>query len=419
MIRTLYITTPRLHHSHMRLLLTLILTFITTASHALEVRNLRIGTHPDKTRIVLELDSIDDFRAFTLADPYRIVLDMPRLNWNIATPSATKAGITNIRHGKLAGNLSRIVFDMNKPVKLTSVFALPAAESRPNRLVLDYTNTTAAAFPQTKEKIFGTLETTADRAEIPAGSLTSRAPPPPPVRSKAKPIRKKIIVIDPGHGGQDPGAVSGRTYEKNITFALSKLLKKELEKSGNYEVHLTRYSDKFIKLFERVRIAQRHNADLFISVHADSINKSSVRGASIYTLSEKASDAQTARLAARENKADMIPGMDLSHEDAQVASILIDLVQRDTMNQSNYFAEKMVKEFKSSGIRMLENPHRSAGFAVLKAPDIPSVLIEAGFISNRQDAKLLNSQSHREKIARTISGGITRYLNYIHKSQKM
>lgn len=407
------------HHRGMRFLFTLLLTLITFNVYALDVQNLRIGNHPDKTRIVLELDAIEDFRAFTLADPYRLVLDMPRLNWNLTTPDVRKYGITDIRHGKIAGDLSRIVFDMNKPVKLTSAFALPAAQGRANRLVLDFTDASIAEFAQTKDKIFGTLETVADRHDLPVGTLTAHTPPPAKPKAKAKPARKQIIVIDPGHGGQDPGAVKGHIHEKNITFALAKLLKKQLEKTGNYKVHLTRNTDTFIKLSERVRIAQRHEADLFVSLHADTIGKSNVRGASVYTLSEKASDAQSAKLATRENKVDLIAGVDLSHEDAQVASILIDLVQRDTMNQSNFFAEKLVREFKSSGIRMLQNPHRSAGFAVLKAPDIPSILIEAGFISNKQDAKLLNTQSYREKIAKTVADGIVSYLNYMQKNQKL
>ncbi len=393
-------------------ILTSLLYLISSHSaHALEVQNIRIGQHPDKTRIVLELSNTQDFRAFTLTDPTRIVLDIPRANWNIAPISNPKTGVSNIRHGRLDGSLSRIVFDMNKPVTLTSVFALPANNNKPDRLVIDYVDSSLSAMQKASNQVFGTLSNTA--------TLNNPNPTPPPKTSKPKPHVKEIIVIDPGHGGQDPGAVRGKIHEKDITLALAKLLKAELEATGNYKVYLTRTTDTYIKLYERVNFAKSKNADLFVSLHADTINKSNVRGASIYTLSEKASDAQTAKLAARENKVDLIAGVDLSHEDADVASILIDLVQRDTMNQSNYFAEKLVKELKASGIHMLENPHRSAGFAVLKAPDIPSVLIEAGFISNRQDAKLLNTHSHRQKITKTIAKGITAYLTHIHKNQKM
>ena len=175
----------------------------------------------------------------------------------------------------------------------------------------------------------------------------------------------------------------------------------------------------FIKLRDRVIFARRHEADLFISIHADSIRNPKIRGASIYTLSEKASDAQTARLAARENKADLIAGVDLQHEDADVANILIDLVKRDTMNQSKFFAESLVKTFQSSGIRTLENPHRYAGFAVLKAPEIPSVLIEAGFLSNRKDARLLDQKEYRSKIAKTIASGVDHYIARVQSAQNM
>lgn len=240
------------------------------------------------------------------------------------------------------------------------------------------------------------------------------APEMPPV-VKARKGPKPMIVIDPGHGGDDPGAIGANgAKEKTVTLAAAKELKEKLEKSGRYRVHLTRSGDKFIKLQDRVKIGRNQGADLFISLHADSIDKPGVSGASIYTLSNTASDAQTAKLAARENRADLIAGVDLSHEDKEVANILIDLAMRDTMNQSKFFANTVVKQ--GQGIELLDKPHRYAGFAVLKAPDIPSVLIEMGFMSNKREVSQLSSPAYRAKIVNAVSGGIDAYFAKIQKN---
>lgn len=396
-------------------------------ARAFDVRDVRVGVHPDKTRVVMDLSAMQDYRAFTLSDPYRIVVDMPHFNWSplISNDNLKKSGIKAVRHGKLNDGLSRIVFDMGEPVQLVSAFGLPGAGDKANRLVVDFKPTTASSFKSGKASLIGTLGWSADSAVPIAGAVIMPkasgivVPQPKPVKRYTAPAKKPIIVIDAGHGGQDPGAVSGRIHERNITLALALALKKQLQSSGRYDVHLTRSGNSFIKLSERVNIAKRRDADLFISLHADSIGKPSVRGASIYTLSETASDAQTAKLAARENKVDLIAGIDLSHEDKDVAGILLDLVQRDTMNQSSYFAEVLVKQFRRDGIRLLDRAHRHAGFAVLKAPDIPSVLIEAGFVSNRQDAKLLMSKSYQDKFARSVAGGVTAYLEHVQKNNKL
>lgn len=382
---------------------------------AQDVLSVRVGQHPDKFRLVIDLSQATDFRAFTLGQPDRIVVDLPQFGWKAAgrVDLPTVSGMKSVRHGVLNSGVSRIVFDMAMPVQIKSAFLLPAGNGKANRLVVDFVRN-AANLPQ--KEVFGTLETGAvpwggDLAVNAQDSQSAMGSPVPPQR--AAPAKKPIVVIDAGHGGQDPGATSGSYHEKNITMALARALKQDLEATGRFEVHLTRGSDHYIKLYDRVKIARGHNADLFISLHADSIGKSDVRGASVYTLSEKASDAQTAKLAARENKADLIAGIDLSHEDADVAGILLDLVQRDTMNQSNYFAEKIVKHFASSGIKTLENPHRSAGFAVLKSPDTPSVLVEAGFISNRQDAQLLSTQAYQNKVAHSISEAVQSYFERV------
>lgn len=376
---------------------------------ALDVNNIRVGLHSDKTRIVIDVDREADFRAFVLENPNRVVVDMPHFAWQAPSQitQEAKSVVAAVRHGDVSSETSRIVFDVKQETEIISAFALPAAAGKSDRIVIDVRP--VGTGQSASSQAYGAY----DAADV---APAVQATPPAVPAKKASPPRKKIVVVDPGHGGQDPGATSGRTYEKHIVLALGKALKSELERTGKYTVYMTRDTDRFIKLHDRVKFARRKNADLFVSIHADSIPKSNVRGASIYTLSEKASDAQTAKLAARENKADLISGIDLTHEDKDVAGILLDLVQRDTMNQSNFFAEKLVSSFKRDGIRILDNPHRSAGFAVLKAPDIPSILIEAGFVSNRHDAKLLTQSSYQKKVAKTIAQGVDAYLSQIDKN---
>ncbi len=236
--------------------------------------------------------------------------------------------------------------------------------------------------------------------------------------SKGHASGKKTIVIDAGHGGVDPGAIGvDRSYEKNITLAVAKELKKQILKTGKYNVVLTRETDIFIPLKQRVAIARKAKADLFVSLHADSVGKKSTRGASVYTLSEKASDKEAELLASRENKADVIAGMDLSAENEEVAGILIDLAQRDTMNQSRQFASHVVRTVGKESL-LLTKPNRSAGFAVLKAPDIPSVLIEMGYLSNPTDCKLLKTSSHQQKLSKLIASSVDAFFNGGHSSQQ-
>jgi N-acetylmuramoyl-L-alanine amidase len=214
-----------------------------------------------------------------------------------------------------------------------------------------------------------------------------------------------MVVIDAGHGGVDPGALGNGVMEKNITLAVALALKKELLATGRYRVTLTRETDVYIPLRDRFKIARDNGADLFISLHADSHNDPFMRGASIYTLSETASDSEAADLANQENKSDIIAGVDLSKQSGMVTDILIDLAQRDTINQSNAFATLLVSELKDDTL-MLEHSHRSAGFAVLKAPDVPSVLIEMGYISSNKDEQLLTDKQHQLRLAKAIRRAI-------------
>lgn len=383
-----------------------------TAQSNLAIKDLRVGQHPDKVRIVLALSQDAPFRSFVLQTPPRLVVDLPTAFWQVSSveQASNNALIREIRYGALSSETTRIVFDLKKNIKLAAGFTLPAAAGRLDRVVLDVLPDILDNTPQ----VLGTYRPDMDDISTPSNAPPVTTPAADPTPAPPKPPskqRKVIVVLDPGHGGKDPGASNGKIQERHIVLSLAKALQKELEDTGRYTVHLTRDSNRFIKLYDRVKLGRHYQGDVFISLHADSIQKPNVRGASIYTLSEKASDAQTAKLAARENKVDLIAGIDLSHEDEDVAGILLDLAQRDTMNQSNFLAEKLVSSLKSNGIRVLDNPHRSAGFAVLKAPDVPSVLIEAGFVSNRHDAKLLSDPSYRKKLADAILEGIDLYVS--------
>ncbi|TNC97136.1 MAG: N-acetylmuramoyl-L-alanine amidase [Stygiobacter sp.] len=238
-----------------------------------------------------------------------------------------------------------------------------------------------------------------------------RAAPEPAMQSSRSPRSegKAVVVIDPGHGGVDPGAlgVSG-IYEKHITLAMARELKAQLEKGGRYKVQLTRDRDVFIRLRERVAIARQYGADLFISLHADSVPNPQLAGLSVYTLSQTASDGEAQTLADKENKADLIAGIDLSHESADVANILIDLAQRETMNRSAGIAGGVVTEL-GRETTLLGNTHRFAGFAVLKAPDVPSILVELGYLSNPTEEKLLRQPDYRLKLAKGIARAVDRH----------
>lgn len=407
----------RIHKSLALLLLALFCLFgLETQAHALDVTALRLGTHPDKTRVVIELSEMSKFRTFMLADPVRLVIDLPAYNWKAGTPPAAK-GVNQIRQGALQPGLSRIVLDLSGPTSISSAFSILRNNGQPDRIVIDLQQTTLTRFLQSKSKTFGTLQT-----DNPSAQTIATKPPrdeaPPSSTLYIPQAKKPLIVIDAGHGGNDPGALGPRGLrEKNITLAMAKDLKKHLEATGRYRVILTRSTDVFIRLSERVAFARRNNADLFISLHADSINRSSVHGASIYTLSERASDAETEKLAARENQADAIAGINLDTQDKDVANILVDLAMRDTMNQSKFFANKIVSLFRSNSIKTLDTAHRFAGFAVLKAPDIPSVLIEMGYMSNDKEASMLSTPAYRNQIANALVAGIDGYFNTINHNK--
>ena len=422
--------------------------WLSSTALALDIKNVRFGVHPDKVRVVIDLSEQSDFRSFMLPQegdkPYRLVVDLPDFDWQAgAIPRQKGTTVSDVRSGTLKPGIKRIVFDLEKPAQIIGAFHLPKAPNKPDRLVIDFQTITPSQFNSTERQVLGNLQennaqlnlliakhTANDIAGAPPSQESTGTSIITPPRKPAvpegltqttpiatTPLRKPLIMIDAGHGGADPGAVgAGRLREKNITLAAAKELKRQLEATGRYRVALTRSNDQYLKLYTRVSLARTHEADLFISLHADSIDKPAVRGASIYTLSNKASDSQTAKLAARENQVDLIAGVDLSHEDKDVASILIDLAMRDTMNQSKFFANTVVSKMRGAGIKILEKPHRYAGFAVLKAPDIPSVLVEMGFMSNKSEARLLATSDYQRKIASALTQSVDAYFEKVRKN---
>lgn len=404
------------------ILLITIALCVSSNAFALDVKDVRFGVHAENIRMVLDLSDVTDFRAFTLSSPYRIVIDLPDFKWNagqVKRPEQSR--ISNIRQGKLSPGISRIVFDLDQPAVIHSAFLLPKNAGKENRIVIDYRPSNVKDFEKAKSNIHGTLQV--GPSPVYADTSTSANNVPIPPDNNERPVQftgeKPLVIIDPGHGGQDPGAIgAGKIYEKHIVLALAKQLEKQLLESGKYRVKMTRSSDVFVRLKDRVKFARDHHGDIFISIHADSIHKPDVHGTSIYTLSKKASDAQTARLAEKENQADMMAGVDFVVDDEQVAFILGDFLMNDTMNQSKFLANTLVSQFQNSHLKTLQTPHRYAGFAVLKAPDIPSVLIEAGFVSNHAEAKRLMQKDHQIKVATTIKNGIDAYFDYAHNNEK-
>ncbi len=351
----------------------------------------RVGGDDKQTRFVVDLTRKIDVAAFTLADPYRVVIDLPQVTFKLP-PQAGEHGrglVKAFRFGLIMQGGSRIVLDTKGPVRVDKAFALGPAAGQPARLVLDLSATDRESFLRNI--------TMQDRSPRPSTGKTVSVP-------EAAGDVRPLIVVDPGHGGIDSGTKSGSGQdEKDIVLAFGRMLRDRLEKTGKYRVAMTRSDDTFIPLDERVRFARARKASLFISIHADSIprNEGQAEGASVYTLSNHASDAEAARLAEVENKSDVIAGVDLSAEPNDVANILIDLAQRETKAFSLQFARDLVGEFKAT-TKLHMHPLKSAGFIVLKAPDVPSVLVELGYMSTKDDLVHLMSAEWRAHTADSL-----------------
>jgi N-acetylmuramoyl-L-alanine amidase len=366
------------------------------------IMGVRIGEHQDRTRFVVETSDPVAMRAFTLSTPNRVVIDMPVVQWHLEAP-ARPAGngiVRSYRYGLFRSGNSRFVIDLNAPVSVSSPLVIPPSGGYGYRVVIDL-------FQTTQDKFDASAGWPADlRAREAAAALLASLPP----SQLPATAEKHVIVIDAGHGGIDSGTngVNG-LQEKDVVLDEALRLGRALAQRPDYVVHLTRDSDVYIPLKERVNIGRSWRADLFISLHADSNPDPNVNGLSIYTLSESGSDREAAALARKENQSDVIAGVDLAGGNSTVAPILIDLAQRDTMNRSSRFAEGAVATLSHSTAILPRQPHRSAAFVVLKAPDVPSVLIELGYLSNSDDAEQMNSPRWRNSVAQAIAGAVDRY----------
>lgn len=371
-------------------ILLLVLTAAPVAAELLRVTAVRVEGSGATMRLELDLSRKVPVELYTLDSPYRLLLDLPDARWEaqpVKVPPR-RGLVQNVRFGHFADGQSRLVVDLAGPFRVASSRTTLRGSGPGARLTLELTTIGRAAF---------------ERREPPAAA---RAEAPLPPRRKDGRIR---IVIDPGHGGVDPGAVGADgTQEKDVVLALAKRLARRLEKSGRYEAILTREDDVFIGLRDRLALARRVQGDAFISLHADSLAAPTTRGASVYTLSEQASDEEAARLAHQENKADIVSGLDLADHDPVVGNILIDLAKRDAANRSIALADRLVEAMGRATL-LARNERRSAGFAVLKSIEMPSVLIELGFLSNPEDAGLLNDPQHQTRLAEAIAGGLDQF----------
>jgi N-acetylmuramoyl-L-alanine amidase len=370
----------------------------------------RLAGDGKQTRFVLDLDKTIRFRAFALADPYRVVVDIPQLSFQLPAGAGTagRGLVKAFRYGLVMPGGSRIVFDLTGPARIANSYVLEAANGQPPRLVLELEEVDRTTFVQSlaaesRPELRPAIADAA-RAAVPAETA---APPKPPAPADLRPV----VVIDPGHGGIDNGTQSGGESEKNLVLGFGLALRDRIEKSGKYRVVMTRTDDTFIPLADRVRIARNQSAALFVSIHADALprHEGDAQGATVYTLSDRASDAEAERLAEAENKADAIGGVNLTEEPTEVADILIDLVQRETRTFSNRFARLLMGEMKNT-VRMHKHPLKSAGFRVLKAPDVPSVLVELGYVSNKGDLEHLVSENWRSRTVGSMAQAIDAFL---------
>ncbi len=378
-----------------------------STARAARISALRVGQGIGSVRIVLDADAKFKYHAFLLTEPKRLVVDTQDIDVDPKVEKNLEANgfVSRVRLGNTGVNGIRLVMDLQKPAIIKKVFLLPPQSNFSWRFVIDME---VASDREFASKVGSEHAFSGDNAPVQSAVKAKN----PTSKANANTSKsQKIIVLDPGHGGVDPGAigVSG-VYEKNITLAMGRELKEIIEKQYGYKVYLTRNRDVFIPLRDRVKIARQHNADLFLSIHADSARNRKAKGLSVYTLSETASDKEAAALAEKENKADIVAGLNFAEHSKEVSDILLNLAQRETMNRSAEFASFMVQEMRKS-THTLDNTHRFAGFAVLKAPDVPSVLMELGYLSNAEEEKQLQQKSHRHKLAISAAKAIDRYFN--------
>ena len=390
------------------------------------------------TRIVIETSNDPESRIFLLENPYRLVIDTAQTEWgsNDLKQSGNLAigPIDSYRYGKPDQNIGRLVFELSQPAAPIAAFLIPPQENdnfelRGHKIVIDILDRGKTAFSIAKaalqknpflanneiDTIIKTQIINKDysqfadqQKEFQNIQLTGNTVQ---LLSPIKRPKRWVVTIDPGHGGKDPGAIGySGTKEKEITFRASKRLAKHLNKTGQVIARLTRKDDSFIRLRDRISIARQHQADLFVSIHADAAPNSKAYGISVFSLSDIASDKEAAIIAERENKADLLGGPDLAIQDPLAANALLGMFQRESMNESTYVAKSILEQVRSfpGGDK---RGHRFAGFAVLKSPDIPSVLVEMGFLTNKEDEANLKDDSYIDELTKKIADAILKYLN--------
>jgi N-acetylmuramoyl-L-alanine amidase len=382
--------------------ITMIRRFLTAAiailaaatSHAAEVSDIRVIGDDDRTRFIVDLDKKPEFGVLRLVDPERLVIDLPDVTFRTTDlPVKGRGLVEDYRYGQIAPGKARIVLDLTGPIDIVKTFILDPVDPDPARLVLDLVPTTAEEFAAAAAR---------DRPQaIEPGQSQGPAAAPPKGR--------RIVVIDPGHGGIDAGATgSDGLLEKDLVLKFSFELVRQL-RAAAVEAVLTRNGDTFMSLSSRVDVAHNNHATLFISVHADSAPQDYVRGATVYTLSDEASDALAEAMAAQENRSDILAGLALEDQPDDVADILFDLARRETRNLSVRFAQTLVGELRDN-VLLNSNPWRRASFKVLKVADVPSVLLELGYMSNPEDEKLFRSDHWHQDTARLITRAVKEFL---------
>ncbi|WP_226476855.1 N-acetylmuramoyl-L-alanine amidase [Pseudomonas sp. MWU16-30323] len=362
---------------------------------AAQIRNARLWRSDNKLRLVLDLSGPVQYKTFTLTAPERLIIDLSgaKLTGDFSQLALTNSGITSIRSGHFGQGDTRIVLDLKAPMQLNS-FLLPPQDGQGHRLVLDLTSATHAPM------------------QIAAAPAALAAPVSAPV-DKAHPKRDIIVVVDPGHGGKDPGAIGSKGQrEKDVVLSIAQLLAKRLKREKGFDVKLVRNDDFFVPLRKRVDIARQHKADMFISVHADAAPRLTASGASVYALSEGGATSATARfMAQRENGADLLGAttlLNLKDKDPMLAGVILDMSMNATIASSLQLGSSVLGSLQS--ITTLHQKRvEQAGFAVLKSPDVPSILVETGFISNTQDAQRLVTARHQQAVADGLFEGLKHY----------
>ncbi|WP_246752973.1 N-acetylmuramoyl-L-alanine amidase [Sinorhizobium sp. BG8] len=361
----------------------------------------RIAGDDARTRVVIDFDRRPEYTIHYIANPFRVLIDLPATNFGLEPDDLVARGLfSDIRYGTMAAGRARIVMTAKRPVSVVLSDVKEEGEGASYRLILD----TALA----TEEQFSALMAKQDWQSEPSTTQESVAIMLPDAASpKSGPF---VVAVDAGHGGIDNGAhgVDTKTEEKHVTLDFARELAAALNGLSDTEAFLTRDKDEFLSLPQRVQLARNRKANLFISIHADTLRQKNIRGATVYTISDKASDSLAANLAERENLSDEIAGIAFDREPAEVADILIDLTRRETQAFSINLAKSVVDSFEGQ-VLLINNPHRHAGFRVLQAPDVPSILLELGFLSNKDDEKLLLDPAWRKKVAALIAQAVDRY----------